>query len=136
MAHRLLVRSAGAMIGVVTATVSFAQYPPLSPRFDILLAEQVAGQRVFTNHCGACHAGEKSSAVGPSLHGIVGRPAAALNDFPYSEALRTSGLTWTEDNLRKWIADNAQLVPKTLMPHVSISDRAEQIYLIAYLKTF
>jgi cytochrome c len=136
MAHRLLVRSAAAAIAVATTTASFAQYPSPSPGFDILLAEQVAGQKVFTNHCAACHGGEKSSTVGPSLHRIVGRPAASLKDFPYSEALRKSGLTWTEDNLQKWIADSAQMVPNTLMPHVSISDRAEQIYLIAYLKTF
>lgn len=45
-----------------------------------------------------------------------------------------SGLIWTEDNLRKWISDNVHMVPNTLMPHVSISDPAEQIYLIAYLK--
>jgi cytochrome c len=55
--------------------------------------------------------------------------------FPYSDALKKSGLVWTEDNLRKWIADSAHTVPNTLMPHVSISDPAEQIYLVAYLKT-
>jgi hypothetical protein len=33
------------------------------------------------------------------------------------------------------VADNAHLVRDTLMPHVSISDPAEQIYLVAYLKT-
>ncbi len=136
MAYRLLVRLAATAVGVVTVTSSFAQYPPVAPGFDIMLAEQVAGQKVFNTHCAACHGAEKSSPIGPSLHRIVGRPAASLHDFPYSEALRKSGLTWTEDNLRRWIADNAQLVPNTLMPHVSISDRAEQTYLIAYLKTF
>ena len=30
--------------------------------------------------------------------------------------------------------DSARTVPNTRMPHVSISDPAEQIYLIAYLK--
>ena len=72
---------------------------------------------------------------GPSLKGVVGRPAGSLAGFPYySDALKKSGLVWTEDNLRKWIADNAHTVPNTLMPHVSISDPAEQIYLIAYLR--
>jgi cytochrome c len=72
---------------------------------------------------------------GPSLDGIVGRRAGSAAGFPYSEALKNSGLVWTEDNLRKWIADSAQMIPNTLMPHVSISDPAEQIYLTAYLKT-
>jgi cytochrome c2 len=50
-------------------------------------------------------------------------------------ALKKSGLTWTEDNLRAWIADPSHTVPGTLMPHVSLSDPAEQLYVIAYLKT-
>jgi cytochrome c len=73
--------------------------------------------------------------LGPSLSGAYGRRAGSLPTFPYSPALKNSGLTWTEDNLRSWVADNARLVPNTLMPHVSITDPAEQIYLTAYLKT-
>jgi len=65
----------------------------------------------------------------------VGRPAGSLAGFPYSDALKKSGLVWTEDNLRKWIADSAKTIPNTLMAHVSISDPAEQIYVIEYLKT-
>jgi hypothetical protein len=55
--------------------------------------------------------------------------------LPDSEALKNSGLGWTEDNLRTWIADSVHTVPNTLMPDVSINDPAEQIYLIAYIKT-
>ena len=33
------------------------------------------------------------------------------------------------------MADNVHIVPNTLMPHVAISDPAEQIYLVEYLKT-
>ena len=40
---------------------------------------------------------------------------------------------WNEDNLRKWIAEPENLIPKTLMPHVAISNPAEQVYLLAYL---
>ena len=49
------------------------------------------------------------------------------------QALKTSGLVWNEDNLRKWIAEPENLIPKTLMPHVAISNPAEQVYLLAYL---
>ena len=71
----------------------------------------------------------------PNLVGVAGRPAGSVPGFPYSEALKKSGLVWTEDNLKKWLANNSKLVPNTLMPHVSISDPAEQIYIIAYLKS-
>jgi cytochrome c len=49
--------------------------------------------------------------------------------------MQASGITWTEDNLRKWIADNDALVPGTRMRHVSISDPAEQDYLISFLRS-
>ncbi len=99
-------------------------------------AAQVAGRRIFDNHCVACHVlkqGER--AYGPSLFGVVNRPAGSVPGFTYSDGLKKSGLVWTEDNLRKWIGNNAALVPNTLMPHVSISDPAEQIYVVAFLRT-
>jgi len=100
-------------------------------------AARSAGKTIYMEHCSVCHAWDASIPVkmGPSLVGIVGRPAASQPGFPYSDALKKSGIVWTEDNLRKWLADNAHMVPGTLMPHVSISDPAEQLYVIEYLKT-
>ena len=49
--------------------------------------------------------------------------------------MQASGLTWTADNLRKWISNNEGLVPGTRMRHVSITDPAEQDYLISFLAT-
>jgi cytochrome c len=119
---------------VATATGGFAQYR-MTPSWSLLEAEQTAGRQQFKDHCAACHTQKPGPRVfGPSLEGVVGRPAGSVAGFPYSDALKKSGLVWTEENLRKWIADSAQTVPDTLMPHVSISDPAERIYLIAYLK--
>ena len=117
---------------IATATGGFAQGP-----WSLQKAEETAGRQVFNDHCAPCHTPKRDTraALGPSLQGVVGRPAASAAGFPYSDALKKSGLVWTEDNLRKWIADTAHTVPNTLMPHVSISDPAEQIYLIAYLRT-
>jgi cytochrome c len=127
----LIVLAVG-MVAIIDA--AFAQYVP---RFSLLRAEQAAGRKLFDDHCAACHTQSPGTPVvfGPNLDGVVGRRAASAAGFPYSEALKKSGLVWTEDNLRKWIADSAQMVPGTLMPHASITDPAEQIYVIAYLKT-
>ncbi|MBQ0756965.1 MAG: c-type cytochrome [Amphritea sp.] len=98
-------------------------------------AMAAAGADVF-KRCEACHSVDSSkNAFGPSLIGVVGRQAASLPRFSYSEALQKSGITWTEDNLRQWVADNTKLVPGTRMRHVAITDTAEQDYLIAFLKT-
>ena len=125
-----LVSTLSALSIAFSGTPGFAQY--LTPGFSVLQAEQAAGHQLFKDHCAACHT--RPVSYGPSLNGIVGRRAGVLL-FPYSDALKKSGLVWTEDNLRKWIADSAKMIPNTLMPHVAISDPAEQIYLIAYLKT-
>ena len=95
-------------------------------------AERVAGHQLFLTHCAACHV---ASGLAPNLVGVVGRPAGSLPGFPYSDALKKSGITWTEDNLHKWVADNKRMLPNTLMPHVSLSDPAEQLYIVEYLKT-
>ena len=96
---------------------------------------EAAGQQLFSK-CSACHSIDSSkNAFGPSLVGVVGRKAASLPRFAYSDALSQSGITWTEENLRKWIAGNDEFVPGTRMRHVEITDRAEQDFLIAYLKT-
>ncbi len=98
-------------------------------------AEEAAGRVVF-NHCIACHFIEPGKqGFGPNLHGVYGRTAGTLPGFAYSAALPKSGIVWTEDNLRKWIAGNDKLVPGTRMRHVSITDKAEQDYLIAFLKS-
>ncbi|EME69494.1 cache sensor protein [Paramagnetospirillum caucaseum] len=98
--------------------------------------EEIAGSHVF-ERCKACHSAESGKqGFGPNLHGVVGRPAASLPTFMYSEALKAANIVWTEDNLRAWIAGNDKVVPGTRMRHVAVTDRAEQDYLIAYLKTF
>lgn len=96
-----------------------------------------AGRQIYMDHCAACHAwrSDSPSTQGPTLVGIVGRPAASVPGYPYSDALKKSGIVWTPDNLRKWLGDNAHMVPGTLMPHVSITDPAEQLYVIEFLKT-
>jgi cytochrome c len=121
---------------VLAAKVGYAQQPP-GFGFDYLRAEQAAGQKLFDDHCAICHTLKRGQPFlfGPNLNGVVGRQAGSVAGFPYSDALKKSGLVWTEDNLRKWIADNAKMIPNTLMAHVSISDPAEQIYLIEYFKT-
>ena len=95
-----------------------------------------AGRQIFNHNCTACHSLEPSkNTFGPSLIGVVERKAASMPRFSYSEAMRNSGITWTEDNLRKWIADNEALVPGTRMRHVSITDQADQDYLISFLRS-
>ncbi len=95
-----------------------------------------AGKAVFTYRCMACHSLDRSkNAFAPSLYGIVGRDSGLLPRYKYSKAMENADLVWTEKNLRKWIEDNEKLIPQTRMRHVSITDTAEQDFLINFLKS-
>ncbi|WP_275099623.1 c-type cytochrome [Sedimenticola hydrogenitrophicus] len=95
-----------------------------------------AGEAAFQHRCMACHSLDSAkNAFGPSLRGVIDRPAGSLPRFAYSKAMLESGLVWSEENIRKWIADNEKLVPNTRMRHVSITDVTEQDFLIEFLKS-
>jgi len=60
-------------------------------------SEMAAGQKAFAA-CSICHrVGEGAeNVVGPELNGVVGRKAGSVQNFAYSQAMKASGLVWTE----------------------------------------
>jgi cytochrome c len=85
--------------------------------------------------CAACHkfrAGE-GTLVGPNLHGVFGRPAAAVAGFDYSPALEQSGLVWTPVSLAAWLANPAGFVVGTTMAFSGYRSADDRRDLIAYL---
>lgn len=118
-------------MSIIAATLSFTSFA--NENNEVMM--QAAGQEIFKK-CSACHSADGSkNTFGPSLVGVIDRKAASLPRFAYSDALKESGLTWTEANIRRWVAGNDILVPGTRMRHVQITDKAEQDYLLAYLKS-
>lgn len=92
------------------------------------------GEKRF-KECAACHSVALGhNGIGPSLHGIVGRKAASLDDFRYSRAMRRSGITWTAQTLDRFIADPQKLVPANRMPYAGLTDPNARADLIAYLE--
>jgi cytochrome c len=95
-------------------------------------AQDPAGADLFRKRCGGCHSMDRDKA-GPNLKGVYGRPAAAGTSFPYSDALRKSGVVWNAVTLEQWLADPEKLVPGNDMPfHVEKAD--ERALIIEYLK--
>ena len=85
--------------------------------------------------CAACHkfrAGE-GTLIGPNLHGVFGRRAAAVAGFAYSPALAQSGLVWTPASLDAWLADPAGFVTGTTMTFTGYRSAEDRRDLIAYL---
>lgn len=100
-----------------------------------LSGDPARGRRMFLQ-CQSCHslaAGDNRS--GPSLNGIVGRPAGSVEGFQYTEANRNSGITWTEQELWAYLENPRGKIPGTNMVFAGIRDGQQRADLIAHLKT-
>lgn len=98
-------------------------------------ADPERGAIVF-RQCVACHALAPGIHLsGPSLAGIYGRKAGTIEGFVrYSDALRRSGLVWTEGALDRWLENSQAVVPGNLMTFPGIAAGGERADVIAYLK--
>jgi cytochrome c len=98
--------------------------------------DPVQGKAVFAR-CAICHNVEKDggNGVGPNLFGIAGRKAATVDGFNYSGPMKASGIVWTDDNLEKWIAGPAKVMPGTKMAFAGITSKGQIADVIAYLHT-
>jgi cytochrome c len=95
-------------------------------------AQDVAkGADVYQDHCASCHV-LNGIGQGPSLVGVVGRKAASIPGFNYSDAMKASGLTWTAANLDRFVSGPTKMVPGTAMRAI-VADPVERRDLIAYL---
>lgn len=102
-----------------------------------MAADAKLGQQTFRAQCGVCHqggAGDGEGGQGPNLNGVVGRKAGTFPGFPYTPALKTSGLVWTPQNLDKFLTDPSKMVAGTAMP-ISVPDTKTREDLVAYLAT-
>jgi len=95
------------------------------------------GMRVAEKNCVVCHSFEEGGKVvyGPNLFGIAGQPAAAVEGFRYSEALKNSGLTWTDTNLIGFLANPEQFVEGTTARFPGLKTAKKRADILAYMKT-
>jgi cytochrome c len=98
--------------------------------------DAAAGKAVFQSQCAICHAVQAGrNMVGPSLFGVVGRPAGQIADFHYSPANKSSALTWDAATLDRYLTSPRDVVPHTIMTYAGLKDPQKRADLIAYLAT-
>ena len=86
--------------------------------------------------CKVCHSVEKGDhGIGPSLAGIFGTKAGDIPGYQFSDAMKSSGLTWNAANLDKFLENPRGVVPGTKMAFPGIKDAAKRKAVVDYLKT-
>lgn len=115
-------------VALLVSTAGFMHVVPA-------IAETESGQLVFNNNCRTCHSMDKGDhRLGPSLHNIVGKKAGSSDGYGFSPSLQNSNITWTEDNLNKFITDPDALVPGNQMqPYGGLESAEERKTLIKFL---
>lgn len=100
-----------------------------------LAGDAAAGRRVFVK-CMACHTVQEGQhRVGPSLYGIIGRPAGTIEGFNYSDANKNSGIVWTEDIMFEYLENPQEYMPGTRMIFPGLPSEQDRANVIAYLKS-
>ena len=94
------------------------------------------GADVFNDNCAVCHSTEPGvNKLGPSLAGVVGRPSASIKDYPYSDAMKKAGVTWTKLVLDKYLTNPQAMVKGTKMLFAGLKSSKDRKALIEYLAT-
>jgi cytochrome c len=92
------------------------------------------GEKLFRSSCIGCHS-ISCNRSGPRLKDLLGRKAGSLADFKgYSEALKNSGIIWTDEKLDEFLSDPVKMVPGTAMSIVSVKNAKERREIIAFVK--
>jgi cytochrome c len=131
-----LILEKGTKMNRLSLTMCLAAGFPIasSPAFS---ADASAGKALFRQRCTVCHtaeSGDSGGAQGPSLIGVLGRPAASAPQFSYTQALRESKLTWDAATLKRFLNAPADVVPGTSMA-LAVPDGADRDNLIAYFQS-
>jgi cytochrome c len=118
-ARRLLLGAATALLAACSGG---------GPKGDAARGEALYAQ------CAGCHKLQENF-TGPKHCGVVGRKAGSVPDFAYSEAMKTSGLTWDAKTLDEFLTSPISYVPGTMMGFAGLPDPQERADVIAYLQS-
>ena len=100
-------------------------------------ADPAHGKGVFAAQCSMCHSSARGGAaiLGPTLFGVVGRPAGAIGGYNFSPAMKSAGFAWSDNKLHAYLAAPAKMLPGIKMAYGGVKNSAQLDDLVAYLDT-
>lgn len=95
------------------------------------------GQMLFQTKCSICHNSDAAAghAVGPNLHGVVGRKIGSAEGFAYSAAMSGSAGNWSAERLDTFLTSPATDLPGTAMPFSGLKKAEDRQALILFLQS-
>ncbi len=98
--------------------------------------DAVAGKAIFQHTCQNCHSVEIGvNKIGPSLWNVVGRQAATVPDFIYSEGMKANKNAWTALSLDSYLADPRGDVHGAKMFFKGLPVAQDRADVVGYLRT-
>lgn len=120
----------GPVIGIGIALMAIVFAPQVWAAGD-----PANGAKIFKK-CAVCHTVEANAPnkIGPNLHGLLGRAAGTIANFNYSQAMRNSGVTWSEETLMQYLENPKAFVPGNKMPFPGLKSEQDREDVISYLR--
>lgn len=92
------------------------------------------GEKVYKK-CKGCHALEAGKKkLGPSLAGLYGATAGTVDGFPYSSAMKKSGVVWDDETLDAFLANPKKFMRKSRMTFQGLKKEEDRAAIIALMK--
>ena len=100
------------------------------------LGDLTHGEKVFKK-CSACHIVAKGgkNLIGPALYGVVGRPAASIEGYAYSKALKAHGKNWSFEELNGFLLKPKSYIKGTKMAYAGLRKDKDRAAVILYLNS-
>ena len=94
------------------------------PEVGIRDDSALPADRLFSMHCGRCHSlTESRHAVGPHLVNVIGRRAGQVDGYEdFSPAFLALDLSWSHEDLRRFLQAPQEFAPGTTMVTLDISE--------------
>jgi cytochrome c len=104
------------------------------------LPHDLNGRRLFEATCTPCHNFDEDGAPDIygqtlNLYGVIGRKAASIPDFEYSEAMKASNRSWDARSVESFIEAPGKFVPGTRMELPGVPDPEVRRAIIDFLST-
>lgn len=98
-------------------------------------AADLEAGRAQARVCLACHSLNDGgpNMIGPNLYGFFGRGVGGLDNYSYSEAIKTADFVWTPRALDAWLRQPASFLPGNRMTYAGVPDETDRRDLIAFL---